>query len=319
MLPIIILISVDDMGWSDLGCYRSEIKTPHDPLMARGFRPTFNYTINVTVPRGMIASNLGKLDSVVHTEFNTVYSFSNVKTAFRMDICVADYSILEYCDLNLRIHYFTDDSAGAKNIAVHYENAINYYTRLYGKILIYSDMSAPIPTPKTLKPSGFDRFPFTLFLPEQKYEHEENDGREDSRYIPDPGPVRKAVKSKHVDGPSGKPGPDKHSQAIGGKGNQSLCRTFQMIGCFFIHVDLPGHEEEIVAYPVKDDTGIDHGGDGKSTITESDLGGCKTQPFTQVRIKRYIPGSPDKILEEHQCGKLQPGFNLHDLWRFASS
>jgi len=119
---------------SDCDAY-PEIGVPVDSIMmARGFRPTFNYTINVTVPKGMIASNLGKLDSLVHTEYKTIYTYSNIKTAFRMDVCVADYSILEYSDLNLRIHYFPDDSAGAKNIAEHYENAINYYTRLYGKI-----------------------------------------------------------------------------------------------------------------------------------------------------------------------------------------
>ncbi|MCK4749956.1 MAG: arylsulfatase [Bacteroidales bacterium] len=39
--PNIILISVDDMGWSDLGCYGSEIKTPHiDRLAEQGMRFT---------------------------------------------------------------------------------------------------------------------------------------------------------------------------------------------------------------------------------------------------------------------------------------
>ncbi|RLD70419.1 MAG: hypothetical protein DRI98_07945, partial [Bacteroidetes bacterium] len=28
-LPNIILISADDMGWSDLGCYGSEVRTPN--------------------------------------------------------------------------------------------------------------------------------------------------------------------------------------------------------------------------------------------------------------------------------------------------
>lgn len=40
-LPNIILISVDDMGWSDLGCYGSEIHTPHiDRLAEKGIRFT---------------------------------------------------------------------------------------------------------------------------------------------------------------------------------------------------------------------------------------------------------------------------------------
>ena len=37
--PHIILIMVDDMGFSDIGCYGSEIPTPHlDALAARGAR-----------------------------------------------------------------------------------------------------------------------------------------------------------------------------------------------------------------------------------------------------------------------------------------
>ncbi len=39
--PNIILISADDMGWSDLGCYGSEIRTPHiDRLAENGIRFT---------------------------------------------------------------------------------------------------------------------------------------------------------------------------------------------------------------------------------------------------------------------------------------
>ena len=40
-LPNIILISADDLGWSDVGCYGSEIHTPHiDQLASQGMRFT---------------------------------------------------------------------------------------------------------------------------------------------------------------------------------------------------------------------------------------------------------------------------------------
>jgi len=40
-LPNIILISADDLGWSDLGCYGSEVQTPHiDRLAQQGMRFT---------------------------------------------------------------------------------------------------------------------------------------------------------------------------------------------------------------------------------------------------------------------------------------
>ena len=51
--PNIILIMVDDMGFSDIGCYGSEIPTPHlDALAAR--EPDFPSSITraAAVPRG---------------------------------------------------------------------------------------------------------------------------------------------------------------------------------------------------------------------------------------------------------------------------
>ena len=46
--PNIVLIMVDDMGWSDLGCYGGEIETPHiDSLAADGIRFTHFYNNSV--------------------------------------------------------------------------------------------------------------------------------------------------------------------------------------------------------------------------------------------------------------------------------
>lgn len=42
--PNIVLIMVDDMGWSDLGCYGGEIETPHiDSLATNGLKFTRFY------------------------------------------------------------------------------------------------------------------------------------------------------------------------------------------------------------------------------------------------------------------------------------
>ena len=46
--PDIILIMTDDMGYSDLGCYGGEIKTPHlDSLAANGLRYRNFYSENM--------------------------------------------------------------------------------------------------------------------------------------------------------------------------------------------------------------------------------------------------------------------------------
>ena len=42
--PNVVVILVDDMGWSDIGCYGSEIPTPHiDALAKNGLRFTQFY------------------------------------------------------------------------------------------------------------------------------------------------------------------------------------------------------------------------------------------------------------------------------------
>ena len=50
--PNILLIVVDDMGFSDLGCLGSEIETPHlDELAMRGLRFTQFYNAGRCCPR----------------------------------------------------------------------------------------------------------------------------------------------------------------------------------------------------------------------------------------------------------------------------
>lgn len=58
--PNVLLILVDDMGWSDLGCYGSEIDTPHlDGLAARGQRFTqFYNTAKCSQTRAALLSGL---------------------------------------------------------------------------------------------------------------------------------------------------------------------------------------------------------------------------------------------------------------------
>jgi arylsulfatase A-like enzyme len=49
--PNIILILADDMGWSDLGCYGSEIRTPNlDRLAQNGIRFTHMYNTSKCFP-----------------------------------------------------------------------------------------------------------------------------------------------------------------------------------------------------------------------------------------------------------------------------
>lgn len=51
--PNIIVILVDDMGWSDIGCYGSEIPAPNlDAMAQNGLRFTQFYTPGAAARRG---------------------------------------------------------------------------------------------------------------------------------------------------------------------------------------------------------------------------------------------------------------------------
>ena len=58
--PNIVLIMCDDMGWSDIGCYGGEVKTPNlDQLAAEGLRFTqFYNNAKCTTTRASILTGL---------------------------------------------------------------------------------------------------------------------------------------------------------------------------------------------------------------------------------------------------------------------
>jgi arylsulfatase A-like enzyme len=73
--PNVVVFLVDDMGWSDIGCYGSEIPTPHiDQLAAEGVRFTqFYNTARCSPTRASLMTGLypheagmGHLENIVH-------------------------------------------------------------------------------------------------------------------------------------------------------------------------------------------------------------------------------------------------------------
>ena len=71
-LPNLILISVDDMGWSDLGCYGSEVRTPNiDKLAQQGMRFTqFHNTSKCFPSRACLITGVYAQQSGYDRSFN---------------------------------------------------------------------------------------------------------------------------------------------------------------------------------------------------------------------------------------------------------
>lgn len=77
--PNILLIMVDDMGWSDVGCYGSEIRTPNiDSLAAKGMRFTQFYnngkctTTRASLLTGVYPRNGGRGDELISDRMLTL-------------------------------------------------------------------------------------------------------------------------------------------------------------------------------------------------------------------------------------------------------
>ncbi len=70
--PDILLICADDLGWSDLGCYGSEVQTPHiDQLAREGMRFTqFHNTSKCFPSRACLLTGLYAQQSGYHDSFN---------------------------------------------------------------------------------------------------------------------------------------------------------------------------------------------------------------------------------------------------------
>ena len=91
--PNIVLILVDDMGWSDLGCYGSEIATPNiDGLATNGIRFFNSYNTSKCFP-----SRAALLTGLYAQECGFGIDFKNpIVNAFRIPTTLGLTDITDY-------------------------------------------------------------------------------------------------------------------------------------------------------------------------------------------------------------------------------
>jgi arylsulfatase A-like enzyme len=94
--PNIIVILIDDMGWSDFGCYGSEIPTPHiDALAAGGLRFTqFYNTARCSPTRASLLTGLYPHQAGMGHLDNTVFENSKGTQGRLRDDCVTMAEVL---------------------------------------------------------------------------------------------------------------------------------------------------------------------------------------------------------------------------------
>ncbi|MCX6303498.1 MAG: M1 family aminopeptidase [Bacteroidetes bacterium] len=106
---------------------------PSKPSFAglKELRQNFDYKISIEVPDSLTVINGGKL--IAKNKFNgtTEYIYQNIKPACRIDIAIAKYSTL--VEKGFFVHYFPEDSTGAKSLSEAVRKVYTLYTTWFGE------------------------------------------------------------------------------------------------------------------------------------------------------------------------------------------
>jgi hypothetical protein len=101
---------------------------------AAGFQK-FDYLIRVTVPDTLVVANGGKLADKTVENGLSVYTYRNLKPAWRIDAAIARYDVLE--SGKNKIYYFPEDSSGARRAMAALEKTLALFTGWFGPVQDY--------------------------------------------------------------------------------------------------------------------------------------------------------------------------------------
>lgn len=123
--PEFTIIRPDCVAYPSLGYPSFEINR------AAGFE-NFDYTVHITVPDSLVVANGGKLIGKTKKNGFATYSYKNIKPAWRIDLAIANYNIIQ--DGNIKVFYFPKDSTNAKRISKTAHKTIELYNEWFGKL-----------------------------------------------------------------------------------------------------------------------------------------------------------------------------------------
>jgi hypothetical protein len=125
------IIRMDAIGYPQIS-YASE-SSFHRSVM-RHFAKGFDYSIKVTVPDHLMVANGGELVGVTRKDGLSTYVYKNIKPAWRMDICSADYEVLEGKADGLSVLHFRHHQSEARRVYEAAEGSLRLFTDWFGPI-----------------------------------------------------------------------------------------------------------------------------------------------------------------------------------------
>ena len=101
----------------------------------------FDYTVRVTVPDSLTVANGGRLIERLAGEQQVTYVYKNILPAWRIDVAIADYRLLEDPSLGLRVFYFKADEPGARRVLEAMRNCLQLYAKWFGPLASKTDFT----------------------------------------------------------------------------------------------------------------------------------------------------------------------------------
>lgn len=105
---------------------------PHFQVNRKAGLGSYTYTLSVTVPDGLVVANGGKLTGKSTIDGKTTYTYANLKPAWRMDMPIAPYGIVEDEPNNLKIFHFPEDKDNAGMILEAMKKTLQLYANWFG-------------------------------------------------------------------------------------------------------------------------------------------------------------------------------------------
>ena len=105
---------------------------PSDKVNRRAGLQNYDYTLSVTVSEDLVVANGGKLVGKSLKEGQVTYTYANLKPAWRLDMPIAPYGIVEDKQNNLKIFHFPQDKDNAGMILEAMKKSLQLYTNWFG-------------------------------------------------------------------------------------------------------------------------------------------------------------------------------------------
>ena len=118
------------MRWDGFGY--PVVGYPSDEANRRAGLQSFDYSLSVTVPEDLVVANGGKLVGKSTIDGQTTYTYTNLKPAWRLDMPIAPYGIVEDKQNDMKIFHFPQDKDNAGMILEAMKKSLRLYTNWFG-------------------------------------------------------------------------------------------------------------------------------------------------------------------------------------------